>query len=400
MPSYTASLSTDPALVRSRTSAHRSLMNLFPSSRLFDRSLGYVSIVTSTLLALYTIIGVVALSPFIFYAELSKRSGEEKNKNISTTSGGSRTAIKTLSARSQMYLQNSGGPDYLAARLMRHISLFGDNVIGSFWFSKSYLWLARLNFYITGRIFADQIASFTRMKLGETAFLQGRTCWLDDCVETFVREHQDTSTTGRANVNVVVLGAGYDSRCYRLNLVERGVQTFEIDTAETQKVKLHYLSKAGIETGSTKFIPCDFMTESWMDKLLSNGFDVERPTCFVWEGVTPYLDRDAVKGTIEKLGICAMGSCIGFDYVDSTWALTPEMVKATKRWGEPWLFGMAGEEPEDFIEECARGAECELTVWDHLKYKEIIKRYIPKHCDGRPIGYLDDFGGFLLVGKV
>lgn len=41
----------------------------------------------------------------------------------------------------------------------------------------------------------------------------------------------------------------------------------------------------------------------------------------------------------------------------------------------------------------------ELIVLDHLKYQEQIKRYIAKHYGRRPIGYLEDFGGFLLVGS-
>ena len=235
-------------------------------------------------------------------------------------------------------------------------------------------------------------------KIGETAYLQGRTCWLDDVVETFVRGNQD-SKTGNANVNVVILGAGYDTRCYRLKLAERGVSTFEVDTTSTMTAKIHTLSKARIDVGQTKFVSCDFTMEDWLERLKSNGFDVTIPTLFVWEGVTPYLPSEAITTTIENVGLCAKGSCIGFDYLDSSWALTPRLVKYTKRGGEPWLFGMTGNESEELIAECAKGSKCSLTIWDHIKYKEVIERYLPKHCDGRPIGYLDDFGGFLLVGN-
>jgi methyltransferase (TIGR00027 family) len=318
------------------------------------------------------------------------RRRRESCDNISNSTGGSRTAIKTLSARSQMNLQRSGGPDQMAPALMNQLSLFGEGVPGSLWFSRLYLLLARWTFYLTGRIFSDQIAAHL-MKLGEAAFLQGRTCWLDDVVENFVRKHLDTKT-GQAVANVVVLGAGYDTRCYRCCLQERGVRCYEVDAAGTQAVKMRVLTGGGIDVGATVRVTCDFTTEDWLERLRSCGFDQKLPTCFVWEGVTMYLPRDTVKATMQKVRQCAKGSCIGFDYVDRTWAYLPKVQKWSKIGGEPWLFGMTGEEPEQLI------AECNLTVWDHLKYDVVIERYLPKRADGRPIGYLDDFGGFLLAG--
>jgi methyltransferase (TIGR00027 family) len=298
-----------------------------------------------------------------------------------------------------MYLQQSGGPDHLAPRLVRQLSLFGDGVFLSHLWTRGYLVLSRWNFYITGRIFPDQLGPRIS-KIGETAYLQVRTCWLDDCVETFVTRHLD-STTGKANVNAVILGAGYDTRCYRLNLVERGVHTFEVDTPSTQRGKLKSLKEAGIDTSSTIFVTCDFTTEDWLTRLQDNGLDETLPTLFIWEGVTMYLPRQAIKMTIEKVGKeCAPGSCIGFDYLDRTWALTDEIQNIMKRWGEPWLFGMTGNEPEELIAECAEKVGCELAILDHLKHKELIRRYLAKHCDGRPIGFLDDFGGFVLVDIV
>ena len=340
---------------------------------------------------LYNIVGMLILLPSIVAVDFMNRS----DKNISTSHRGSRTAIKAVSARSQMYLQQSGGPDYLAPHLMRQLSLFGEGIPGSHLWTRGYLFLSRCNFYLTGRIFPDQLGSRIS-EIGETAYIQVRTCWLDDCVETFVRKHLDDD--GKANVNVVILGAGYDTRCYRLNLQERDVRTYEQDTSSTQQAKIKCLENAGIEMGKTKFVSCDFTCEDWLDRLQMNGFEMKLPSLFVWEGVTMYLHRDAVKTTIEKLARCPKGSCIGFDYLDRTWALTPQVQKIMERWGEPWLFGMMGKEPEQLVDECAKDAKCDMNILDHLKYQEVIKRYLAKHCDGRPIGFLGDFGGFVLVG--
>mmetsp|Transcript_9724 Transcript_9724/g.17710 ORF Transcript_9724/g.17710 Transcript_9724/m.17710 type:complete len:88 (+) Transcript_9724:408-671(+) len=87
-----------------------------------------------------------------------------------------------------MYLQQSGGPDHLAPRLARQLSLFGDGVFLSHFWTRGYLVLSRWNFYITGRLFPDQLGPRIS-KIGETAYLKVRTCWLDDCVKTFVKRH-------------------------------------------------------------------------------------------------------------------------------------------------------------------------------------------------------------------
>ena len=72
-----------------------------------------------------------------------------------------------------------------------------------------------------------------------------RTCWLDDCVETFVQS-LDNDETGRSKRTsdtklrgtVVILGSGFDTRCYRLSLNERNLQLFEVRLA----VRMHHQS--------------------------------------------------------------------------------------------------------------------------------------------------------------
>lgn len=56
-----------------------------------------------------------------------------------------------------MYKQGSG-TDNLAGNLIDHVSLFGKNIPGSLWYTQFYLLLARFYFYVTGRIFTDQLA--------------------------------------------------------------------------------------------------------------------------------------------------------------------------------------------------------------------------------------------------
>jgi O-methyltransferase involved in polyketide biosynthesis len=72
---------------------------------------------------------------------------------------------------------------------------------------------------------------------------------------------------------VVILGAGYDSRCDRsnLNLGERGVKTYEVDAPGTHRNKLRLLEKCNIFSNDTTHVACDFVTQDWTDRLVDIG---------------------------------------------------------------------------------------------------------------------------------
>lgn len=421
--SYSAVLAYDSSRLQSRTTARFCLLNVAPQSAFLDKALGYLSIVTASALTSVLTFGTIALVPSIAATKLLGYTnyfnpGSSSFRNVSTVGKGSVTAIKTLSARAQCSKMQAGGPDHLAPIFMAHTSLFGAGIPGSALFSQFYLLLARWNFYLTGRIYADQLASAMdsylgfSFPIGETALLQVRTCWLDDCVETFVRNN---SIVDRISVqsekevvcNVVILGAGYDSRCYRLNLSDSGVATYEVDAPGTQTEKLRVLRDSKTETGDTVFVSCDFESEDWLECLKINGFNSHKPTFIVWEGVTMYLDREVVEATISKVAELGKGSCIGFDYMDASWALSPTLVNMSKKGGEQWKFGMESSESDygvnKFVAECnnmtsPKQCQGELRVLDHLRHNELIHRYLPKHYDGHPYGHLGDFGGLLLIG--
>src|SRR6185437_7606943 len=123
------------------------------------------------------------------------------------------SAIKTLSARAVVNLAGFG-PDGLAPKLMRPLSLMGgENKLG--WlYSHVYMQSIVLGFKVTRRLWVDQVlrllmGDFT--KFTEFAYLQIRTCFLDDVVTRF---GQDLLGKGG---QLVILGAGYDTRCLRLS---------------------------------------------------------------------------------------------------------------------------------------------------------------------------------------
>lgn len=222
-----------------------------------------------------------------------------------------------------------------------------------------------------------------------------RTCFLDDVVTSFCNKLSE----GQA-ANLVILGAGYDTRCYRNSLFgqkKRGttIKLFEVDAPGTQAEKKKALIKAGIiGLDEVTFVSVDFQTQSWMQSLKAVGFDVSLPSCFIWEGVIYYLPRETVQQTLSIIGTqCPSTSVIAFDYFGS-WALASFMTRLSAKAGEPWVFAIHS---DDELEELL--GENGLRLSDHVKHKEAAERYLPVHCSGQSFGFLEDFGGLVVAMK-
>jgi methyltransferase (TIGR00027 family) len=144
---------------------------------------------------------------------------------------------------------------------------------------------------------------------------------------------------------VVILGAGWDTRAYSLAQRE-GVRVFEVDEVKTQTQKWQSLEKTKIDTADVIFAPADFNKESWLDALKRVDFDPDKPTFVLWEGVTYYLEAETVEATLQTVAAqLAKGSVIAFDYpakhiMEGDASLFYRlMVPMTRMSSEPWTFG-------------------------------------------------------------
>ncbi len=118
---------------------------------------------------------------------------------------------------------------------------------------------------------------------------------------------------------IVLLGAGYDSRAYRYSRLNRASRIMELDIAPTQNRKRECLKRAKIEIPErVAFVPIDFAKESIQDALAKAGYETQKRTLFIWEGVTYYLDARAVDETLTFVSQCTnKESAIALDYVVS-----------------------------------------------------------------------------------
>ena len=113
---------------------------------------------------------------------------------------------------------------------------------------------------------------------------------------------------------LVILGAGYDGRAWRLGELS-GVKVFEVDHPATQGEKRARVAELPPAIGTVSFVSIDFERESLGSVLERAGHDRSSPTCWIWEGVVMYLTREAMRSTLAGIADrSASGSTLIVNY--------------------------------------------------------------------------------------
>lgn len=115
---------------------------------------------------------------------------------------------------------------------------------------------------------------------------------------------------------LVILGAGYDTRPYRLAGELRRVRIFEVDLPGTQARKRTVLDRREIPGRErVRFVPVDLERTSLEAALVMAGYRLSRRTLFLAEGLLYYLTPLAVDRMLRCVARNACpGSSIAFDY--------------------------------------------------------------------------------------
>ena len=142
---------------------------------------------------------------------------------------------------------------------------------------------------------------------GVIGFLMARERYIDDVLKNCLSEGLQ---------QLIILGAGYDSRAYRFDLPGR-VKTFEVDHPITQADKLKKVQQVfGRIPTHVTYVAVDFNTQTQSERLLTSGYDPSLISLFIWQGVTMYLTPEGVDATLAfVVNHAAPGSAIVFDYL-------------------------------------------------------------------------------------
>lgn len=196
-----------------------------------------------------------------------------------------------------------------------------------------------------GRLF-DGLGYSERRGPGVVGFLAVRERAIDEALRDALRDGAQ---------QVVLLGAGYDSRAYRIDEM-KAARVFEVDHPATQADKLERLRRTLPSLpGNVTFVPVDFETQSLEERLLSAGYDPQDKTAFVWQGVIYYLAPEAIDSTLGFIASNSVpGSILIFDYADAKYLSGAHgEVRNTNRYGrftgERLRFGIANGQLESFL---------------------------------------------------
>ncbi|MFB7459087.1 class I SAM-dependent methyltransferase [Streptomyces sp. NPDC056188] len=141
----------------------------------------------------------------------------------------------------------------------------------------------------------------------------------------------DRALRARVTGQLVILGAGLDTRAWRLPELAQ-TDVWEVDHPASQQDKRARLAGTapvlrGPDEGdvhhaelpatarSVRFTPVDFAVDDLGAALDAAGHDPSAPTTWLWEGVVPYLTRDEVHATVAALAARTVpGSALVVNY--------------------------------------------------------------------------------------
>jgi methyltransferase (TIGR00027 family) len=197
--------------------------------------------------------------------------------------------------------------------------------------------------------------------------IMARKRYIDDKVSDDVDSRVDA---------VVNLGAGFDTRAFRLQALAE-VPVWEVDQKRNNDSKGARLTKLFHEIPThVTLVPIDFDHEDLATVLASHGYEPDRKTFFIWEGVTQYLTEGGIRATFDILAKAPAGSRLAFtytpkDFIDGEVFYGQEFLyKKMLLKDKLWLFGFDPDSVDDFL------GEYGWRVVEHLGYDELGERYV------------------------
>jgi len=225
---------------------------------------------------------------------------------------------------------------------------------------------------------------------GSYEYITARTNFFD---EIFIKATQERTP------QIVLLGAGFDTRAIRFHLLTKDSIIYELDALTTQNEKKRLLKNHRISLPENiAFVSVNFNKDDLKTVLLSHGYNPEKKTVFLWEGVTMYIKPESVKRTLLFIkNNSGIGTTVAFDYfyqsvIDgtSTSLGAKSLSDSVGKLGEKFNFGIEESRIEEFLKENG------FLLVKHYGPKELEERYLRMN-DGNIIGNIYGFAGHVIA---
>lgn len=194
------------------------------------------------------------------------------------------------------------------------------------------------------------------------------------CRKSYIDDQLDAALDGIEAV--VILGAGLDTRAYRLTRRVR-IPIFEVDQPVNVARKAATVRRVlGTLPRSVRLVAVDFERDDLLTALAEHGYRPDYRTFFVWEGVTQYLTEEAVRTTLAGLHPVAAGSRLVFtyvrrDFIDGTNLYgAPALYRKVRRRRQLWHFGLDPEQVPEFL------AEYGWRLVEQVGSEQLTQRYV------------------------
>ncbi|RSD13600.1 SAM-dependent methyltransferase [Amycolatopsis eburnea] len=208
------------------------------------------------------------------------------------------------------------------------------------------------------------------------------------CRKRFIDDKLSAATEAGIKA-VVILGAGFDTRAYRLPALP-GVPVYEVDLPANISRKKAALRKAfGRAPEAVTLVPVDFENQDLAEELGKHGCRRDQRTFYVWEAVTQYLTEAAVRHTLETLSAAPVGSKLAFTYIRRDFLDGTETFGAQAAYDEfvvkrrLWHFGLNPGEVGAFL------AEYGWQVVEHCGPAEFTDRYLRPNGRTLPVSEVE-----------
>jgi methyltransferase (TIGR00027 family) len=193
---------------------------------------------------------------------------------------------------------------------------------------------------------------------------------------------------------LVILGAGFDTRAYRFADRLASTRVFELDHPVTAALKQARVRKVfGLPPDHVTYVSADLEHEDLASVLQSAGYSRQASSLFIWSGVSFYLSAEAVDSVLAFVRACsAPGSSIVFDYhyrgfTDGTrdYYGGKEGRRRVEELGEPCIFGIEEGSVSTLL------ARHTLELVSDLGPAALERNYLIRSdgsLDGRPFGFI------------
>jgi methyltransferase (TIGR00027 family) len=200
-----------------------------------------------------------------------------------------------------------------------------------------------------------------------------RTKYIDELLETAVDQQVK---------QVIILGAGFDTRALRLKCL-RHMPVIEIDHPNTSATKQEKLKvQLGKLPDNVQYLQIDFNEQGLEELATTHYINRDLPTAFIWEGVTNYLQEEAIASTFRFIEKFAAGTYIIFTYVDEKVLHDPaayfggeQLLQDVAGLEEKWTFGWKPADLRKYLE------QFQLELLEDNSAIEYRRQYLPDRSE-------------------